>query len=89
MENYLVHLSKEDNNETDFVKLIFTIPLRKELDENFHAVCRRVAEVLYNNLDLYYKNKTFLAKSANGRVFFYERYAFFDYLNKDGYRISG
>lgn len=87
-EDYLVHISKEKNNDTDFVKLIFTIPLRKELDENFHAVCRRVAEVLYNNLELFYKNRTFLAKSNNGQVFFYERYAFFDYLNKDGYRIG-
>jgi len=87
-EDYLAQISKEKSNETDFVKLIFTIPLRKELDQNFHAVCRRVAEVLYNNLELFYSNRTFLAKSSNGQVFFYERYAFFDYLNKDGYRIG-
>ena len=66
--------------------LIYTIPLRKELDLNFHYACRNIAEYFYMNLNKLDENISFLASSKVAHEYLFERFPFIDHANNEIYR---
>ena len=85
-EDFIHQQKKKKNVIADYIEIIYSIPLRKELDDNFHFVCRNLAKSFYYNLKTLIPYASFIAKSSVGQVFFYERFPFFDFINNDFYR---
>lgn len=85
-DDYLLHLNREENCVTDYIELIYSINIRKELDDNLNNIYRNVATNFYKNLESFIPYSTFLAKSKNGQIYFFERFPFFDYINNCSYR---
>ena len=72
--------------EINVIESIYNIPIRRELDLNYHLVCRNIAESLYKDLNLLNRNSLFLAKSKVAQEFFFERFPFIDHLHNPIYR---
>lgn len=73
---------KKDN----IVELVYNIPLRKELDLNFHYSCRNMAHYFYLNLNKLDENINFLVSSKVAQEYLFERFPFIDHANNEIYR---
>ncbi len=70
------------------VELVYNIPLRKELDLNFHYTCRNMAHYFYMNLNKLDENISFLGASKVAQEYLFERFPFIDHANNEIYRRS-
>lgn len=70
----------------NIIELLYSIPLRKELDLNFHFACRNIAQYLYLNLNMLDQNMSHLVSSKVSQEYFFERFPFIDHSNNEIYR---
>ena len=68
------------------IELVYSIPLRKELDLNFHYTCRNIARYFYFNLNMLDENISHLVSSKVSQEYFFERFPFIDHTNNEIYR---
>ena len=52
-DDFILQQKNKRSSKSNFIELIYSIPLRKEMDDNFHFVCRNIANEFYNNLKSY------------------------------------
>lgn len=75
------------NNKTENIfNLIYTIPIRKEQDLNFHFVCRNFAHYFYNNLNILSDNLPNLLTSKLTLEYLFERFPYIDHINNEKYK---
>jgi hypothetical protein len=77
--------SKEQGNK-NIIELIYSIPLRKEEDLNFHYACKNIAKSFYFDLNYLQKNIPFLTSSKIALEYFFERFPFLDHINNPIYK---
>lgn len=71
----------------EFLPSVYDIPLRKELDLNYHFVCRNFSKIIYNQPELLSGiPESFLANRAF-QLFFIERFPLIDLINQGFRRI--
>jgi hypothetical protein len=78
--------NSEKTNQHNLIELVYSIPQRKELDLNFHYVCRNLAHFLYLNLDKLNENLSSLVSSHVSHEYLFERFPFIDHINNQIYR---
>lgn len=78
--------NSEKTSPQNLIELVYSISLRKELDLNFHYVCRNLARFLYLNLNKLNENLSFLVSSNVSHEYLFERFPFIDHINNQVYK---
>lgn len=65
----------------NFMKSVYDIPLKKEMDLNYHFVCRNFSKIIYNQPDLLLKLPAELFSNRAFQLYFIERFPLMDLLN--------
>lgn len=85
-DDFTKHYQTSTTVFDNFLLNIYRIELRTPEDLNYHLVCRNIAELLFQDLNLLDKHLIFFSTSKVAQVFLFEKFPFIDHLNNPIYK---